>query len=127
MEKGVSENNSKGIKRISNAFIFSLEGFKACFKTEEAFRQEIYLAAFMIPMAFWIGNGAIEHCLLVGSVFLVLIVEILNSAIERAIDRISFEKHDLSKEAKDMGSAAVFLMLLLCGFVWVTIIGGKFL
>lgn len=123
---GAPENNT-GFKRIYNAFFFSLHGFKACFRTEEAFRQEIYLAVIMIPLAFWVGNGAVEHCLLVGSVLLVLIVEMLNTAIERAIDRISFEKHDLSKEAKDMGSAAVFIMLVLAGFIWVTIVGGKFL
>lgn len=119
--------NNKGLRRIYNAFFYSLHGFKACFRTEEAFRQEIYLAVIMIPLAFWVGKGPVEHCLLVGSILLVLIVEMLNTAIERAIDRISFEKHDLSKEAKDMGSAAVFIMLVLAGFIWATIVGGKFL
>ncbi len=114
--------NNKGLKRIYNAFFFSMHGFKACFKTEEAFRQEVYLAIIMIPLGLWLGKNAVEQSLLVGSVFLVLTVEILNTAVERAIDRISFEKHDLSKEAKDMGSAAVFLMLMMTGLIW-TLIG----
>ena len=114
--------NNKGLKRIHNALFFSMHGFKACFKTEEAFRQEVYLAIIMIPLGLWLGKNAVEQSLLVGSVFLVLTVEILNTAVERAIDRISFEKHDLSKEAKDMGSAAVFLMLMMTGLIW-TLIG----
>ena len=109
--------NNKGLRRVYNAFFFSMNGFKACFKTEEAFRQEVFLAGLMIPTSFFIAANAIEQTLLVGSVVLVLIVEILNTAVERAIDRISFEKHELSKEAKDMGSAAVFLALVLCGFI----------
>lgn len=118
---------NKGIKRIYKAFIYSLDGFKACFRTEESFRQEIYIAVILIPLAFWVGKGPVEHCLLVGSILLVMIVEILNSAIERVVDRISTEKHDLSKEAKDMGSAAVFIMVVLAAFTWVTIVAGKFL
>lgn len=117
---GAPENNT-GLKRIYNAFFFSMHGFKACFKTEEAFRQEIYLAILMIPAAFWVGNGPLEQIMLIGTVALVLITELLNTAVERAIDRISFEKHELSKEAKDMGSAAVFCSLVFAGFVWVMI------
>lgn len=98
-----------------------MHGFKASFKSEEAFRQEVYLSIVMIPAAFWVGETALEQVLLIGSVFLVLTVELLNTAIERAIDRISFEKHELSKDAKDMGSAAVFLMLVFTGFVWALI------
>lgn len=110
--------NNKGIKRIVNAFHFSIHGFRACFRTEEAFRQEIVLAALMIPGSFLLGDTVVEYILLIGSVFLVLIVELLNTAVERAIDRISFEKHELSREAKDMGSTAVFLSLILTGLVW---------
>lgn len=113
--------DNKGLKRIVNAFFFSMHGFKASFKSEEAFRQEVYLSIVMIPAAFWVGETALEQVLLIGSVFLVLTVELLNTAIERAIDRISFEKHELSKDAKDMGSAAVFLMLVFTGFVWALI------
>ena len=112
------QKNNKGLRRIINAFFFSLNGYKACFKTEEAFRQEVFFALILIPLGLWLGQGSVEKILLVGSVVFVLIVEILNTAIERAIDRISFEKHDLSKEAKDMGSAAVLLSLILFGFVW---------
>ena len=116
-----AQEHNKGLKRIYNAFFYSMHGFKACFKTEEAFRQEVFLAIFMIPLGLWLGENAVEKSLLVGSIFLVLTVEILNSAVERAIDRISFEKHDLSKEAKDMGSAAVFLMLVMTGLIWALI------
>ena len=119
------ENNT-GIKRIINAFFFSVEGFKACFRTEEAFRQEIYLTALMVPAAFWIGDTNVEQIVLLGSVVLVLITEMLNTAIERAIDRISMDKHELSKEAKDMGSSAVFMALVFCGFAWAMIAIPKF-
>ena len=113
--------DNKGLKRIINAFFFSMYGFAACFRTEEAFRQEIFLAAIMIPAGLWIGDTAVDQLFLIGSVLFVLIVELLNTAVERAIDRISFEKHELSKEAKDMGSAAVFLSLVLCGLTWAII------
>ena len=123
---GAPENNT-GIKRIYNAFFFSMHGFKACFKTEEAFRQEVYLSVLMIPAAFWVGSTMMEQMMLIGTVVLVLITELLNTAVERAIDRISFEKHELSKEAKDMGSAAVFCSLVFAGFVWLMIGGPKLL
>ncbi len=118
--------NNKGLKRIINAFFFSMQGFAACFRTEEAFRQEVFLAAIMIPLGLWLGDNAVERAVLLAPVILVLVVEILNTAVERAIDRISPEKHELSKEAKDMGSAAVFLSLVFCGFVWAMIILPKF-
>ena len=119
--------DNTGIKRIINAFFFSMHGFAACFRTEEAFRQEVYLAIIMIPLGLWLGGTGLEKIALVGSVMLVLIVEILNTAVERAIDRISFEKHELSKEAKDMGSAAVFLSLVLCGFTWAVVLLPQYL
>lgn len=119
--------DNTGIKRIINAFFFSMHGFAACFRTEEAFRQEVYLAVIMIPLGLWLGGTGLEKVALVGSVMLVLIVEILNTAVERAIDRISFEKHELSKEAKDMGSAAVFLSLVLCGFTWAVVLLPQYL
>jgi diacylglycerol kinase (ATP) len=113
---------NKGLKRIVNAFFHSSNGLKTCFQKEEAFRQEIFLAIILIPLALWIGDDTVEKLLLIGSVFLVLITEILNSAVERAIDRISFERHELSKEAKDMGSAAVMLSVMLAVIVWAAII-----
>lgn len=113
--------NNKGLRRILNAFFFSMHGLKTCFKTEEAFRQEVFLSAFLIPAAFWVGDSGLERVALIAAVAIVLIVEMLNTAVERAIDRISFEKHELSKEAKDMGSAAVFMALVLAGFIWAMI------
>lgn len=110
-----------GFKRLSNATLYSINGFKSCFKTEEAFRLEVYLALILIPFGLWIGEGRIEKALLVITVLLVLIVELLNTAVERAIDRISPEKHLLSKESKDMGSTAVFLSLFLAGITWALI------
>ncbi len=115
-------NNNTGLRRFSNAFTFSIQGFRAAFRSEEAFRQEVFVALAMIPLGLWIGESGVERALMIGSVVMVLIVEILNTAIERAIDRISLEKHDLSKEAKDMGSTAVFLMLVTTGVVWALII-----
>lgn len=119
--------DNKGIKRIVNAFFFSMHGFAACFRTEEAFRQEVFLAIVMIPLGFMLGDSPVERAILIGAVVLVLVVEILNTAVERAIDRISFEKHELSKEAKDMGSAAVFLSLVFCSVVWSMIVVPKFI
>lgn len=111
-----------GIRRFLNALSCSMQGMKACFGSEQAFRQEVFLAALMIPAAFGLGRTSAEIALLIASVALVLIVEILNTSIERAIDRISLERHDLSKEAKDMGSAAVFMALVLAGSVWAIIL-----
>jgi len=107
-----------GIDRIVRATGYSLAGLVAAYRGESAFRQEFWLAAVMLPVAFWLGRSWVEVALLGGSVLLVLIVELLNSGIETAIDRVSFEIHDLSKRAKDLASAAVLLSLLLCGSVW---------
>ncbi|MDB2682830.1 diacylglycerol kinase [Alphaproteobacteria bacterium] len=107
--------------RIFKAFGFSMNGMKAAFRTEAAFRQEVVLALFMIPCALWLGTTTVERALLIASVLLVLMMEILNSAIERIVDRVSLERHELSKEAKDMGSAAVLLSLVLAGVIWVMI------
>ena len=108
-----------GIERIIRATGYSVAGVTAAYRGESAFRQEFWLAALMLPAAFWLGRSWVEVALLAGSVVLVLIVELLNSAIEAAIDRISFELHELSKRAKDFASAAVMLSLLLCGAIWV--------
>jgi diacylglycerol kinase (ATP) len=107
-----------GIDRIVRATGYSLAGLVAAYRGESAFRQEFWLAAAMLPAAFWLGRSWVEVALLGGSVLLVLIVELLNSGIETAIDRVSFEIHELSKRAKDLASAAVLLSLLLCGAVW---------
>lgn len=107
-----------GFERIVRATGYSVAGVTAAYRGESAFRQEFWLAALMLPAAFWLGRSWVEVALLAGSVVLVLIVELLNSAIEAAIDRISFELHDLSKRAKDFASAAVMLSLLLCAAIW---------
>lgn len=107
-----------GLDRIVRATGHSLAGLVAAYRGESAFRQEFWLAAVMLPVAFWLGRSWVEVALLGGSVLLVLIVELLNSGIETAIDRVSFEIHELSKRAKDLASAAVLLSLLLCGCVW---------
>ena len=109
-----------GIDRIVRAVGYSLAGLRLAYRGESAFRQEFWLAVVLLPLAFWVGRSWIEVLLLAGSVSLVLIVELLNSAVEAAIDRVSFEWHELSKRAKDIGSAAVFLSLLLCAGVWLS-------
>ena len=106
-----------GINRIIYAGGYSIEGMKAGWG-ETAFRQEAIAAIFLVPLAFWLGDNWVETALLAGTVLIVMIVELLNTGIETAIDRIGPEWHALSKRAKDMGSAAVLLSLLLCGGVW---------
>ena len=110
--------NSTGLRRLRNAFIFSKQGFQACFRAEEAFRQEFYLSLILIPLGLFLGDSSTEKILLTGSILLLLIVELLNSAIERVVDRISADRHLLSGEAKDMGSAAVLLTIGFIVLVW---------
>lgn len=107
-----------GFSRLINAFGYSLEGFKAAFKHEDAFRQEVFLTVVLIPLACYLGKSRIERALMIASVLLVLIVELLNSAIEAAVDHTSTEHHALAKRAKDIGSAAVFLSLSIVAVVW---------
>ena len=111
-----------GFRRLFNALFYSLDGFRAAFRHEDAFRQEVLLAALAVPLAFWLGKTAPERALMVGSVLLVLIVELLNSAIEAAVDRISLEHHHLIKRAKDMGSAAVLVSLINAAAVWAIVL-----
>lgn len=106
-----------GLDRIMHAAGFSMAGLRAGWG-ETAFRQEALAAVVLIPSAFWLGRNWVEIALLAGSVLIVMIVELLNTAIEAAVDRIGPEWHDLSKRAKDMGSAAVLLSLVLCGGIW---------
>ena len=120
-----AENNphkgNKGLTRAWHAAKNSWNGLKFAVREESAFRQELTLTGCLLPLSFLLPFGAIERLLLIGSVISVLIVELLNSSIEAAIDRISFEHHGLSKRAKDYGSAAVMLALLMCALVWVTL------
>lgn len=116
-----------GLGRVVRAAGYSMEGLRAAYRHESAFRQELWLAVVLLPLALWIGKNWLETALLTASVLLVLIVELLNSAIESAVDRISFDTHDLSKRAKDIGSAAVFLALLLCAGIWSAAIWHRFM
>jgi diacylglycerol kinase (ATP) len=116
-----------GIDRIFHATRNSINGLWAAYSGESAFRQETWLAVVLLPSAFWLGRNAIEVTLLVAAVLLVLIVELLNSAIEAVVDRVSFDWHDLSKRAKDIASAAVLLSLLLCAGIWLSVIAQRFL
>ena len=110
-----------GLKRVFKAALYSLAGLRAAWRHEAAFRQECVLAAVMIPGAFWLGRDAAERSLLIASVCLVLIVELINSAVESAVDRVGTEHHPLAGRAKDLGSAAVFLSLLLALAIWTMI------
>jgi diacylglycerol kinase (ATP) len=121
----IDQNPHKGNKGITRAFraaINSWNGLVFAVREESAFRQELTLTCILIPISFFLPVSPIEHIALFGSVILVLIVELLNSSVEAAIDRISFEKHGLSQRAKDFGSAAVMLALLLCLFTWICIL-----
>jgi len=115
-----------GFNRIVHAAGYSVDGLRAAYRGESAFRQEFWLAVVALPLAFWIGRDWVEVTLLTGSVVLVLIVELLNSAVEATVDRVSFELHDLSKRAKDFGSAAVMLSLLLAAGVWAAALWHRF-
>ena len=111
-----------GVRRILNAFGYSLSGLRAAYKHEDAFRQEVWLAAILIPLAFFIPVAGLGKALMVASVLLVLIVELVNSAIEATVDRVSLESHRLAARAKDIGSAAVLLSLLNVAVVWALIV-----
>ena len=110
--------NLSGLPRIRAAFFNSIAGFKTTWRHEEAFRQEVYLFIAAGPLGLWLGDTGLEKALLVGSLILVIIVELLNTGIEIVVDRIGFERHKLSGRAKDVGSAAVLSSLALAGLIW---------
>ncbi|MEO6279218.1 diacylglycerol kinase [Roseateles sp.] len=107
-----------GLDRIIHAAGYSWAGLKAAYTGESAFRQETWLCVIAAPLAFWLGQGWVQIALLLGSLAMLLIVELLNSAIEAVVDRVSFERHELSKRAKDIASAAVLMALLLAAGIW---------
>ena len=113
-----------GFARIWNALFYSLEGLAAAFRHEPAFRLEVVLAAILVPVALWIPASGAGRALMIGSVLLVLVVELLNSAIEAAVDRVSTEHHPLAKRAKDIGSAAVLIALVNVPVVWLLVLFG---
>lgn len=114
----MANSASKGVNRLIKATQFSWQGLRAAYRHEEAFRQEVWVLLVAIPLALWFGDDGVEKALMIGSVLLLLIVELLNSAIETAIDRIGAEHHELSGRAKDMGSAAVLLATINVACVW---------
>ena len=118
----MASSHNTSFKRIYNAFFYSIAGLASAWKNEAAFRQESLVAIVLIPVAFWFGQSTNQIGLLILPIFIVLIVELLNSAVEAAIDRISDERHALSKQAKDIASAAVFLSLVLFAIIWCLVI-----
>jgi diacylglycerol kinase (ATP) len=126
MVTDMSRVQRSGIKRIIRAAGYSYQGILAAWKHEAAFQQELVSALFMVPIAFWLGETAEQQILLIGSCMLVIIVELLNSAIEAVVDRIGPGEHNLSGRAKDMGSAAVLISLLLVVLSWTLIIRHRF-
>ncbi len=118
----MANQNAKGFKRLINACFFSAAGFKATWIHEEAFRQEVILFVISTPLAIWLGQSIVEKLLLIGSIVLVMLVELLNSAVEAVVDRVGFEHHELSARAKDIGSAAVMMSLAWAATTWALIL-----
>jgi len=121
----MAKPGNTGIKRIFNAFFYSIAGLKAAWKNEAAIRQEMVLLTILGPVALWLGDDALSRALLLGSLLLVLIIELINSALEAVVDRIGHEHHELSGRAKDIGSAAVMIALLNVLVIWALFIAEK--
>lgn len=113
-----------GLERLVNATRYSLSGLIEAARNEDAFRQELVLVALLAPVGLWLGANGVERALLLGSLLLILVVELLNSAVEATVDRISLEDHRLAKRAKDIGSAAVMLSLINAALVWGFVLAG---
>jgi diacylglycerol kinase (ATP) len=126
MTRTMTKPGKRGLRRLVDAAGYSAAGLAAAWREEEAFRQEVVMAIVLVPLAFWLGQSGMERLLLVAAWLLVMIVEILNTAVEVTVDRISDDRHQLSGRAKDLGSAAVFLSLLLAVLVWGTIAWQRF-
>lgn len=123
----MANQSARGLRRILNAFGFSIAGLRDCFQYEEAFRQEVRLLLILLPAGLWLGNGPVERALLAGSLLVVPIVELLNSAIEAVVDRVGPERDELARRAKDTASAAVFLSIVLAVMVWVLVLAPRWL
>jgi len=127
MDSGQVESPHKGktgLRRIWNALFYSIDGLKAAYRHEDAFRQEVWLALVLIPLALFLPVSGIGKALMIASVLMVLIVELLNSAVEATVDRVSLEHHRLAKRAKDIGSAAVLFSLINVAVVWLLVLFG---
>ena len=122
----MAKQGKRGLRRLRDASGYSAAGLATAWRSEEAFRQEVLLAAALIPLALWLGQTAMERMVLIGAWLLVMIVEVLNSSIEATVDRIGDDHHVLSGKAKDLGSAAVFLSLVLAALAWGTIAWQRF-
>jgi len=122
----MEETKDTIIRHILNAFVYSFAGLKAAWKNEMAFRLEAVVMAIMLPVGIWLGKSAVEWALLTASCMLILIVELLNSALEAVVDRIGPQRHELAKRAKDMGSAAAFISMITAVIVWGLIAYGRF-
>ncbi|KGI77260.1 diacylglycerol kinase [Oleiagrimonas soli] len=116
---------SRGPRQIWKAFQWSIKGLGAAYRHEASFRLELYLSVVLIPLGLWLGDGAVEKILLAGTPLMVLSAELLNSGIEAVVDKVSPEFHELAGRAKDMGSAAVFLLMLLVTMTWGLLLGPR--
>ncbi len=121
----VDRYKPRGLTRVLRALTASVQGLGGAFREEAAFRQELALAALVIPLGLWLGHSGVERALLIAPMLLILIVELLNSAIEATVDRIGFERHALAGLAKDIGSAAVFMSFVLLTAVWLLVLLGR--
>ena len=119
------DKGTTGPVRLSRAFGSTWRGFLAAWREEEAFRQECLLALVVVPLGLWLGDDGIERALLVGPMFVVLAIELVNSALEATVDRIGIERHPLSAIAKELGSAAVFIAFVLLGLNWLLVLGWR--
>ena len=118
----MSRNDTGPLQHVINATRYSFQGLRHAWVNEAAFRYEIYVLAVALPAAWLLGKGAVERALMIGSVLLVVVVELINSAIETTVDRVSKDQHELSGRAKDMGSAAVFISIVLAAIVWLILL-----
>ena len=122
----MSKTGNTGLRRIFNATVFSIAGLRTAWRDEAAFRQEVLLCLVLLPAGLWLGRTAVERSLLIGSCLIVLVVELLNTGIENVVDRIGLEPHRLSGQAKDLGSAAVLISLVLTLVIWCLIAWERF-
>lgn len=118
----VQRQKLQGVGRVLQAFASSARGLSGAFREEQAFRQELLFACIALPVAIWLGHNGVERAVLAAPVLLILIVELLNSAIEATVDRIGLERHALAGLAKDIGSAAVLVSFILLGLIWVLVL-----
>ncbi len=122
----MASQGTKGLERLLKAITYSWQGLRVAFKNEAAFRQEVYLSIVLIPLGFWLGETGIDRALLIGSILLVMIVELINSGMEAVVDRFGSEQHELSGRAKDVGSAAVLIALINVIVIWCLVLFNRF-